>query len=221
MRLYLSSFRTGNLPHKLVELAGAKVAGANVKALVIANACDLLPETERRPRVERELRALESLGFSPEELDLRRHFPAGPDRGGLGAALAATGLVWARGGNAFVLRRAMRQSGFDAMLVDALSRDAFVYGGYSGGIAVLAPSLHGIDRISDPGAVPAGYAADLPWQGLDMIPYVLAPHYRSSHSASAGMERVVDYYADQGIPFRTLRDGQVLIVSGDREELAE
>lgn len=213
MRLYLSSFRLGNRPQELVDLAPA-----DKRALVIANACDLLSEDERRPRVERELADLRGLGFQAEELDLRRYFGPGADRAGLEARLDAGGLVWARGGNSFVLRRAMRQSGFDALLTERLSRDALVYGGYSGGVAVLAPSLRGIESVNDPAAVPGGYASQPIWEGLGLIPYALAPHYRSRHPASEGMETVIRYFIDHHMPFLALRDGEVLVVSGGRME---
>ncbi|MEO6095241.1 MAG: Type 1 glutamine amidotransferase-like domain-containing protein, partial [Fibrobacteria bacterium] len=167
MRLYLSSYRLGNRPEKLVELTElAEIAGADAlsrRALVIANACDLLAETDRAPRVAREIAALANLGFHAEELDLRRYFHGGPDGGDGGdrntlrAKIASACLVWARGGNAFVLLRAMRQSGFAEVLRDALAADTLVYGGYSGGIAVLAPTLRGIEPVNDPVAVPEGY----------------------------------------------------------------
>ena len=52
--------------------------------------------------------------------------------------------------NAFVLRRAMQLSGFDDIIVDLLDADAIVYGGFSAGAVVAAPSLEGIhlDRKS-------------------------------------------------------------------------
>ncbi len=174
---------------KAVAAGAAKAAGP--KALVIANACDLLEPDERGPRVDREIAALESLGFRAEELDLRRHFPAwtgtgrvssgGSDEPGslsaLKSGLDSASLIWARGGNAFLLLRAMRQSGFAGLLTEALAADTVVYGGYSGGIAVLPKSLRGLETVNDPVAVPEGYgyASDVPWDGLGVLDYSLAP----------------------------------------------
>lgn len=193
------------------------LAAGGRRALVIANTCDLMPAPERRPRVEREIRALEGLGFQAEELDLRDHF--GADVPGLKARLAAADLVWARGGNAFVLRRAMRQSGFDDLLRAALARDTLIYGGYSGGIAVLAPSLRGIEIVNDPAAVPAGYDPAVIWDCLGLVPYHIAPHYKSAHFASPGIDKVVEYFIDHKMTFKALRDGEVLVVDGEREEI--
>jgi dipeptidase E len=201
------------------------------KALVIANACDLLDPAERGLRVDREIAALEGLGFRAEELDLRRHFaaqtgkgrPAGESVPGspsiLTSELASASLVWARGGNAFVLLRAMRQSGFAGLLTQGLASDSVVYGGYSGGIAVLPQTLRGLETVNDPAAVPPGYDPAVPWDGLGVLPYSLAPHYRSAHAASPGIDGVVGYFQAHGMPFKTLKDGEVWVVSGTREEL--
>lgn len=214
MRLYLSSFRLGNRPERLVELAGKKR-----KALVIANACDGFDSSKRGQRVERELEALGALGFWAQELDLRKHFRPGGDRVGLHAELYSTGLIWARGGNAFVLRRAMAQSGFDDILVESLLRDDLVFGGYSGGIAVLAPSLRGIELVNDIESAPEGYDPAVIWEGLGILPWALLPHYQSLHWSSPGIDTVVAYMHQHNLPYRTLTDGEALIISGDREEL--
>lgn len=218
MRLYLSSYRLGNQPRKLVDLV-SPAGSEKGKALIIANACDLLSDSDRAFRVERERASLEGLGFQTEELDLRRHCQGAGDEAWLRARLASVSLVWSRGGNAFVLLRAMRQSGFAAALVDALAADALVYGGYSGGIAVLAPNLRGIELVNDPIAVPPGLDPATPWEGLGVIPFSVAPHYKSAHPASPGIDDVIRYFESHGMPYRTLRDGEAWIRSGDREEL--
>jgi len=212
----LSSFLLGNRPERLMELAGAKR-----KALVIANACDGFDPAKRGLRVERELEALGALGFWAEELDLRKHFREGGDREGLHAELFSAGLVWARGGNSFVLRRAMRQSGFDEILVEALRRDDLVFGGYSGGIAVLAPSLRGIELVNDIASAPEGYNPEVIWAGLGILPWSVVPHYKSPHWSSPGIDTVVAYLENHKVPYRTLSDGEALIISGDREELVK
>lgn len=216
MRLYLSSFRLGNRPRRLVDLVA--LGGSGRRALVVANACDLLSEADRRPRVERELAALDGLGFHAEELDLRRHLREGGDAPALRALLAPVSLVWARGGNAFVLLRTMRRSGFAAALAEALAADSLVYGGYSGGIAVLAPTLHGLEIVNDPAAVPVDVAPDTPWEGLGLIPFHVAPHFKSAHPASPGIDAVVSYFETHGMAYKPLRDGEVWIRSGAHEE---
>jgi dipeptidase E len=188
---------------------------------VIANACDGFDPAKRGPRVQRELEALGALGFWAEELDLRKHFREGGDREGLHAELYSAGLVWARGGNAFVLRRAMAQSGFDHILSEALQRDELVFGGYSGGIAVLSPSLQGIELVNDIASAPEGYDPAVIWEGLGILPWSIVPHYKSPHWSSPGIDTVVAYLQAHKLPYRTLSDGEALIVDGAREELVK
>jgi len=62
MRMYLSSFRMGDHPDRLLALLdGPGPAGV----AVIANAMDAQPENERLAGVEREVDALTSLGLRP------------------------------------------------------------------------------------------------------------------------------------------------------------
>jgi dipeptidase E len=113
----------------------------------------------------------------------------------------------------------MLRSGFAPVLTEALAADALVYGGYSGGIAVLAPTLRGIEIVNDPVAVPEGLASETPWQGLGVVPFHLAPHYQSAHPASPGIDALVAYYRAHGMDYKTLRDGEAWIRSGAGEEL--
>lgn len=208
MRLYLSSFRLGNAPERLVALVGE-----NRRAAVILNACDTMAAADRELRVRQEIAALEGLGLAAEEVDLRAYAGA---PGALAERLAGYGLVWVRGGNTFVLRRAMRQSGMDEVLRELLERDALVYGGFSAAAAVLGPSLRGVELVDDPAA--AG-EAETDWESLGVLPYCVAPHYRSDHPESAAVEELIRYYIDHAMLFRALRDGQVIVVEGAREEV--
>lgn len=209
MRLFLSSFRLGNVPQELVRLAGD-----NKQAVIVVNACDELPEADRQIRLRQEVALLRELGFNSTEIDLRRYFNNTQQQAELSNLLTPAGLVWVRGGNSFVLRRAMKASGFDVMLVDLLNRDAIVYGGYSAGACVLSPSLEGIDMVDDPHVIPKGYDPAIVWEGLALIPYAVVPHYKSILPESAAVERLVQHYINHNIPFKALRDEEVIIVNG-------
>jgi dipeptidase E len=50
-----------------------------------------------------------------------------------------------------------------------------------------------------------------------VLPYAIVPHYRSDHPESAAVETVAERYQATGVPHRTLRDGQVIVVHGGRE----
>jgi dipeptidase E len=143
VRAYLSSFGLGDHPEHLAQLC--RSAGAS--AAVIANAIDAVAASERAARVEAELVGLRRLGFTATELDLTTHFTS---PGELGEALRRHQLIWVRGGNVFVLREAMRRSGADLAIVEALAHDEIVYAGYSAGPCVLGPSIEVFEAAGTP-----------------------------------------------------------------------
>ncbi len=98
MKLYLSSFRLGNNPERLAGLLSS-----NKKAAVIINAMDFLENEIRKEKLEKEIEDLRSIGIMGEELDLRDYFGK---KDGLRKKLSQYGMIWARGGNTFILRRA-------------------------------------------------------------------------------------------------------------------
>lgn len=204
MRLYLSSFRLGTCSHELTSLTGD-----NKKALIILNACDGMSDDERSQRWVQELRALSSLGYTCEELDLRDYFDV--SLSGLEARLQGCGLLWVRGGNVFILNRAMALSGLKLCLIRFLEEDAFVYGGYSAGASILFRDLHGIEVVDPCDEIPPHYPKKVYWAALDVLPFVVVPHYRSQHPESDDVEKLVQYYVDNHCPFITLHDGEVII----------
>ena len=113
----------------------------------------------------------------------------------------------------------MKQSGFDKVIRAALARDEVVYAGFSAGAVVTYKSLKGLELVDDPYDVPFGYDTEVVWDGLGLVPFALAVHFKSDHSESTSIDSVIAYYEAQGVPYRTLRDGEVLVVDGDREQI--
>lgn len=210
MKLYLSSFRLGNHGERLRDMAGT-----DRPAAVVLNACDGLDAEGRALRLRQEIESLESLGFRAEKLDLRQHQAA--DK--LADVLAGYGLVWVRGGNVFTLRRIMRTSGFDDAIRSPLLTRSLVYGGFSAAGAVAAPSLRGCELVDDPDEVPPGYPAEVVWAGLGLLPFAFVPHYRSEHPEADLVERFTAHLIDSHVPFVALRDGEVLVVDGEHNEV--
>lgn len=131
-------------------------------------------------------------------------------------------MVWANGGNAFTLLAAMKQSGFVEALRTLLDEDTIAYGGHSAGAIVATPTLRGIELVdsAEPaGALPIGYPPTIYWDGMSLVSYSLAPHYRSAHPESAAIEVVVQYFEDHAIPYRVLRDGEAIVIDGSDEAL--
>jgi dipeptidase E len=210
MRLYLSSFDVGNCPDELVALAGP-----GKRAAIILNALDHRPHA-RADWLERQANKLAALGLDVAELDLRDHFEAA---GELPRIVSGIDLVWINGGNAFVLRRAMKQSGFDALIQKAVARDEVVYAGFSAAAVIAFSSLEGLELTDDPHEVPAGYDAAIVWEGLGFVPFAIAVHYQSDHPESASVDREIAFYEKAGIPYRTLRDGEALVIDGKNEKV--
>ncbi len=209
--MYLSSYKLGNHTDELLRLLGGKT-----KVGVIMAAQDYKDAETRTERLQEEFAVLTGLGLEPQEVDLRDHFE---DNNELASYLASFDLIWVRGGNAFVLRKALAQSGADEILSDLIRSNKIVYGGYSAGICILAPSLHGLELVDVEDLYVPKYQTDIIWDGLNLLPYSLAPHYKSNHYESDAIEDVVKYYKSHDIPFKTLHDGNVLIIDGEIEKV--
>jgi dipeptidase E len=202
MRMYLSSFRTGAHGHRLLELTGG-----HRRTALIPNAIDGLPSEARVAGLRRDLDDLGALGLDVALVDLRDPRSA--------AGLADYDVVWVRGGNVFVLRRALFDTGADATLVDLVRRGEVVYAGYSAGACVLAPDLTGLDRVDDPGAVASPIMT-----GLGLLDRPFVPHVRSpGHPETGACDAQSAAYTEAGQQHWALRDGEVLLVDGARTEL--
>ena len=214
MRLYLSSYRFGAAADVLTGLVGA---GARIA--VVSNALDLIPEESRRAyarNVHDPLADLRDLGFAPFELDLRGYFGR-PDA--LDQALEGVGMVWAVGGNAFLLRRAMAQSGLDAILLRRLAQDSLAYGGWSAGACVAGSTLRGVDLMDEPQAVTDLYDPAPIYDGLGLVDFVIVPHFASDHPEAGAATVAAAWPAERDIPHRTLRDGEAIVRVGEAMEV--
>jgi dipeptidase E len=202
MRLYLSSFRVGAHPDRLVELAGP-----GRRTALIPNALDGLPAHARDAGLRRDFDALHAAGLDVTLTDLRE--PAAV------ASLAGYDVVWVRGGNVFVLRRVLADTGADKVLRDLLRRDAAVYGAYSAGACVLAPDLNGLELVDDPTA-----AGEPIMSGLGLLDRPFVPHVRSpGHPETAACDALSRAYTAARRPHWALRDGEVLLITGERAQL--
>lgn len=209
MKLYLSSYQIGNAPEKLVEMIGS-----NRRVALVMNATDPFGDSRRSEYVAKYQNEFRKLGIALEELDLRNYFNS---KDHLKDILSEYGLIWAAGGNTFALRWAMFKSGFDKIIPDLLHSTDLVYGGFSAGACVLSPTLRGIHLVDDPSEVPSD---EIQWEGLGLIDFNIAPHFRSNHPESKAIENVVAYYEEHKIRFEVLRDGEAIrVLQGRTEEV--
>lgn len=185
MRLYLTSYRMGHDTDRLLAMVGS-----DARVAVIQNALDLVSEQERRAYAARTTFRVHdwfgSRGLRVVDLDLRDYFS---DPRSVGHALDAIDLLWATGGNAFLLLRAIRQSGLEVPLRHRLDENSIVYGGWSAGACVAGATLKGVHLMDEPYAVADGYE----WLKARRIPF---------RALRDGESIIVDDLAD-GRPKRT------------------
>lgn len=205
MKLYLSSYFLGSEPAKFAELFGD-----NKKVAIIMNAADIYGPTQKPDYLNGEIAALGKIGLNGEELDLRNFFG---DPSGVAEKLQEYGGIWAMGGNSFTLRRAMRQSGFDAVAPAMIRAGSLVYGGFSAGSVVACETLRGIELVDNPEELPEGYDAPVIWEGLGLYDKSIAPHFKSDHPESTAIDKVVAYFETNNLPYVPLRDGEVIVVN--------
>ncbi|GAA3877786.1 hypothetical protein GCM10022404_29440 [Celeribacter arenosi] len=104
----------------------------------------------------------------------------------------------------------MALSGFDTAATQHLKTGNIAYGGFSAGAVVASPSLSGIDLMDDPEAVPNGYQKEVVWSGMKWIDFSIVPHFQSDHPESEAANVAKDFFMKNGIPHRTIADGEVI-----------
>ena len=207
MKIYASSNGLWSRPNRLRQLFKS-----NLEVALIPNALDFSDDPTSRKRLNTEFKQLSALGLRPAEFDLRAFFAPGAT---VGPALERFGGVWVAGGNTFVLRRAMSYSGFDQFIRHKQQTDPdFVYSAYSAGCCVLAPSLKGVELMDQPELAPKGYKAEIIWEGLGIVDFSIAPHFESNVAESRQASDMVAYFESHGISYRTIRDGEAIIIDG-------
>ena len=204
MKFYLSSYKLGNKPERLVELFND-----NKRVGYIPNAVDLWESKKpqkRKDMEQKQLSDLQSLGLEPEILDLREYFGK---KELLEQKLQTLGGLWINGGNTFVLRQAMALSGMDDLLIGLLETN-FVYAGFSAAGCVAGPTLKTLQIVDEP-VIAYENIQDIIWEGLGFTTEVFMPHYDSDHPESEDISKEIALCKQKNIPYKPLRDGDVWI----------
>jgi len=209
MKLYLSSYKLGDDIEglkKLVNKSAAKVA-------VIDNARDFSIDLERKASsLAFDIAQIRSLGYRPEHIDLRTYFSK---PGQLVQDLERFDMLWVTGGNAFILLKAMKQSGFDQVVEALIKTNKLVYAGFSAALCVISPTLDGVELVDDVDVVADGYNSETIWDGYSLIDFYPIVHYKSEHPESHLMDKELEYIISKGRKYKTLRDGETLIIDSN------
>ncbi|MEZ5045147.1 MAG: Type 1 glutamine amidotransferase-like domain-containing protein [Saprospiraceae bacterium] len=206
MNYYLSSHKFGN---KIEELKN--LIPENNKIGHINNSRDWVgADPERAIKHQREeIEFLNKIGFTAEPLDLKEYFNKNEE---LKSKLNSLGGIWVSGGNTFVLRMAMKISGFDKIFKELIHRKDYFYGGYSAGICILSDSLKSIEIVDDPNNFPYEGISKPIYEGLGVFNYSFMPHYDSDHFESEAIGKEIQRCIDNKWLFKALRDGDVIII---------
>lgn len=207
MKLYLSSYKIGDKKKFLTSF----VQEVGPKMFYIPNALDFTTaDPERRTKhIQSDIADLSALGFQVEVLDLKDYFNEEVE---LKKKLSEVNSVWVSGGNTFVLRQAMKLSGFDNLMHDVLDlREDFLYAGYSAGSCVLSSDLSHLQIVDDATDLPYEGVKEAIMDGLNILDFAILPHYDSDHPESEAIGKEVQYCIDNKILFIALRDGEVIL----------
>ncbi|MBU2236023.1 Type 1 glutamine amidotransferase-like domain-containing protein [Patescibacteria group bacterium] len=206
MKLYLSSYKLGNKTTELIK----SMPTSDKKIGYVPNALDFTKANPQRVKkhIKTDVNDLKNLGLKVELLDLKNYFG---EKDKLRKKIIELGAIWVSGGNVFVLRQAMKLSGLDTILKEMALDQDFFYGGYSAAGCVLSPTLKGYHIVDDSKDMPYPSSKKVLWDGLGFIDYVFLPHYNSNHPESEDINKEIEYCKKHNMPYRTLRDGDVII----------
>lgn len=163
MKLYLSSYRIPT-PDDLKTLLGKPLS--EVSVALIPNAKDYYVERARSFKIGDLVEYMKQLGLKVEIVDLRDY----NDAIALKEKLAGHDLIWAMGGNTYMLRYEMRRSGFQKVIGELLDKGV-VYGGDSAGALVAGASIAGVESADEP-----EFAEEVIEDGLGLVPFAILPH---------------------------------------------
>jgi len=77
---------------------------------------------------------------------------------------------------------------------------------------VLSPTLRPYAVIEDAQDHPYIECQRTIWEGLNVLPYVYLPHYKSNHPSSKEIDEELDFCVQNGLPYKALKDGEILII---------
>lgn len=202
MILYLSSQKFGNN----ISLLKDWIEDHNNKLLLIFNALDAKSEEKINNNINEDINLLKQIGFDIKVIDLKDYFGKQED---LKNEFIKYSTYCVMGGNVFVLRQAMKYSGFDEFLLEISNNPNYMYIGYSAGSCVLCNNLTILDIVDEP--ISFYKNSDVIYDGIGLIDYLIIPHYKSNYHKSYLIDETVEKCKKENIEFKTITDGDVII----------
>ncbi len=203
MKLYLSSYKFGNKIYFLKKW----IEKNDNRIILITSAKDAKKEDDvEKQKIKEDIELLEKIGFKVEVVSLKEYFNR---KENLKKLLKDYHTFCVIGGNVFVLRQAMKLSGFDEYIKEISKKEGYLYIGYSAGSCVLSPTLKCLDLVDE--TINPYNNKTIIYEGLNLIDYVFIPHYKSNHEESKKIDDVIIELEKNKIKYKTLSDGDVII----------
>lgn len=120
--------------------------------------------------------------------------------------LTASDMIYVSGGNTFYLLEALRETGVDKLLVEAINTGKVYIGESAGGI-ILSPSIDYIGKMDDKEKAPS--LSDM--QGLNIVDFSPLPHVGHPYLGQFAQDIIENYQREtELVPFS---DDQLLVVT--------
>lgn len=136
-------------------------------------------------------------GLAFEEIDIE-----GKSKEELLRLIEDKNIIHMEGGNTFYLLKAVKETGFDQIIKDAIARGV-VYMGTSAGSYIACPSI----EVSAWGPVVKDKYGLTDFIGLGLVPFLLKAHYKDEFA-----DLMREKSKTASAPLRILRDGQAIFV---------
>lgn len=214
MRIYLSSYKLGNRFDILMDMIPPAM-----RVGLVMNAKDHLDEEARALKTEAARYMLtRNTGARVKEVDLREYSYKTRN---LESTLSKLDALWVHGGDVFVLREAMENSGADKTLIRLIRGNELVYAGESAGGCVMGADLRLFGGPESPEATEYLRDKQLKMRGLGLIGRAFIPHFRGQAQENTlgerdyEVQRAVRYCEEMQVGYTGVRDGEALVISGE------
>lgn len=206
MKLYLSSYHVP-VPDALLEMLPK--AATECAVAIIPNAKDFKLPDERAQSIDELIYDLAKFGFKCEVIDLREYEIEEIEQ--LKQKFQAFDVVWAAGGNTFILRSELKRTGLDSCL-RGLVESGVVYCGESAGAIVAGKTLAGTELADEP-----ELADEVILEGLGLLDKIIVPHADSPDFVEYANLMRKTHDDDPQVIY--LNDDQALVVNGDQQKI--
>lgn len=208
MKLFLSSYRIPVIDDFICLID--RTPPQKIKLALIPNAKDYYAKRARDVKINKVRHYFEELGFQSNIIDLREYKD---DPESLFETLSTYDVIWAMGGNTFILREVMEDCNFNEVVRKLLAQGK-VYGGESAGAIVAGSDLHGVEVADDP-----EFASRTIWEGLGLTDYFILPHADNPQFNSKLNALLQSREPSKKIV--QISDTQALVINGRNEKIVE